>query len=133
MENLSKVEFNSQITKPTPNPISGKITSLSYHGNSNNIVEIKIKDNSDNRFVLTAYSNVNLDFSTVKIANLNDFGFRLQEAFNNQCSVSVFCQEDKIVSLEITSEIFSKETFGVLAGRVGRPGNGGSGGTGGGG
>ena len=107
METVSRLEPQLQITKPSPNPMFGKISSLSYHGNSNNLVEIKMEDqHSGDTFSFSAYSNVNSDFHTIKIVNLNDFCFRLQEAFNNEFLVSIFHEDGKIVLLEITKQIF---------------------------
>lgn len=103
MESTSQINTNLQITKPKPNPIPGQIVNLSYQGNGNNLVEIKIQENnSGDIFTLTAFCNVNLDFYTIKIVNLNDFSFRLQEAFNNLSSVSVFREDDKIVLLKVS-------------------------------
>jgi hypothetical protein len=120
VESTSQINTNLQIVKPTPNPIFGQIISLSYQGTGNNLVEVKIQENNfGSIFTLTAYCNVNLDFYTIKIVNLNDFCFRLQEAFNSDSSISIFYENDKIVLLEIARRVTA--IFG------GRPSRGSSG------
>lgn len=103
MESTSQINTNLQITKPKPNPIPGTIVNLSYQGNGNNLVEIKIQDNnSGDIFTLTAFTNVNLlDSNTIKIINFNDFQFRLQEAANNNSLINISYEDDQIFLLEI--------------------------------
>ncbi|MEM8831143.1 MAG: hypothetical protein AAGE96_17555 [Cyanobacteria bacterium P01_G01_bin.19] len=102
MESASQSFSGNQNTKPTPNPISGEIINLIYQGNSNNLVEIEVREiNFDKTFTLTAYCNVEFNYDTVKIANLHDFTYRLQEAFNYRFVASIYHQDGKIVSLEI--------------------------------
>lgn len=125
MESTSQINTNLQIIKPRPNPILGRIVNFSYQGNGNNLVEIKIQENnSGDIFTLTAFCNVNLDFYTIKIVNLNDFSFRLQEAFNNLSSVSVFCEDDKIVLLEIILPGFGLASAGIPSRGSGGSGSG---------
>ncbi len=122
MESTSQINSNLQIIKPKPNPIPGRIVNLSYQGNGNNLVEIKIQDNnSGDIFTLTAFTNVNLlDSNTIKIINFNDFQFRLQEAANNNSLINISYEDDQIFLLEI---ILPRLAF---AGRPSR-GSGGSG------
>ena len=94
---------NPGIRKPEPNCFVGRITSLSYQGSGNNLVEVKIRDNNFGEiFTLTSYCNVNLDFNNISITNLNEFQFRLQEAFNERLVVRIYHRNGEIFSLEIT-------------------------------
>ena len=103
MVSTSHTDSNLEIRKPTVNIISGQISSLIYQNNGNNLVEVKISsDNFGEIFVLTAYCNADLNYKTIKIANLHEFQFRLQEAFNHQFVVKVFQESNQIVSIEIT-------------------------------
>ena len=105
MEVLSKVDLNLGVNKLIANLVFGEINSLSYQGNGNNLVEIKIQEqNSGDIYTVTANYNVNLDLTTIKIVNLNEFCFRLQEAFDHQSLVSISYEEDKIVFLKITRQ-----------------------------
>ena len=131
MEVLSKVDSNLRIGKLSTNSVFGEINSLSYQGNGSNLVQIKIQEhNSSEIYTFTANFNINSDLATIKIVNLNEFCFRLQEAFDHQYLVSISYKEDKIVLLNMTRQA-STETGRVGGGSSG--GSSGSGGSGGGG
>ncbi len=102
MEVLSKVDLNLGVNKLSVNPVFGEINSLSYQGNSNNLVEIKIQEhNSGGIYTFTA-NFINSDLGSIKIVNLNEFCLRLQKAFDHQSLVSIVHEEGKIVFLKIT-------------------------------
>lgn len=89
------------------NPVLGRVESLIYHENGNNLVEVKLRQNdSGNIYIYTSATSddSNSDFITIKIVNLNNFGSRLQEAFNNRSLVSIVHKDDKLVSLAFTRE-----------------------------
>ncbi|MGB5633822.1 MAG: hypothetical protein WBM44_07400 [Waterburya sp.] len=115
MESTSQINSNLQIIKPKPNPIPGGIVNLSYQGNGDNLVEIKIEgNNSGDIFTLTAFTNVNLlDSNTIKIINLNDFQFRLQEAANNNSLINISYEDDQIFLLEIILPKFGFASAGI--------------------
>lgn len=103
MESTLQIRHNLEIRKPTPSSIVGLITSLSYQESGNNLVEIKVQENNlSNIFTLTAYCNVQIDHTIIKIVNLNEFQFRLQEAFNHQYLVNIYQEDGKIILLEIS-------------------------------
>ena len=126
METLSTTDSSLHQRGMPVNPVLGKVDSLSYQGNGNNLVEVKIRENNSGNiytYTFAASDDTSSDFSTIKIVNLNDFCFRLQEAFNNQSLVSIFHEDDKLVLLEFTREVFSSRGAGGSSG-----GSGGSGG-----
>ncbi len=103
MVSTPQTTHNPEIRKPEPNYFLGIITNLSYQGSGNNLVEVKIQDNNFGEiFTLTSYCNVNLDFNNISITNLNEFQFRLQEAFNERLVVRICHKNSEIFSLEIT-------------------------------
>ena len=111
MVSTPQTNSNPQTFKPKQNTVFGNIiTCLSYQENGNNLVEVKVKENSSaNIFTFTAFCNVNLDSSTIKIVNLNDFSYRLQEFFyknnGNDFLLIITYEDDKIVLLEIKRRI----------------------------
>lgn len=105
MVSTSQTTHNPEIRNPEPNCFVGIITSLIYQENGNNLVEVKIQNNNSNCediFTLTVYCNVELDDKNINIINLNEFQFRLQEAFNYQFLVKIFHESSKIIFIEIT-------------------------------
>lgn len=88
------------------NPIFGQIVNLQYEENSSNLTALVIKDSNvgvGNMFTLTVNPNREFDSDAViiEIINLNDFQFRLQEAFNNQSFVNISYNNNRIDSLVV--------------------------------
>ena len=101
-------ESSLQQTGTPVNPVLGRVDSLIYQENGNNLVEVKLRQNdSGNIYIYTSATsdNPNSNFITIKIVNLNNFSSRLQEAFNNRSLVSIFHEDDKLVSLGFIREI----------------------------
>ncbi len=107
MTTASTRESSLQQTGTAINPVLGRVESLIYHENGNNLVEVKIRQNdSGNIYIYTSATSddSNSDFITIKIVNLSNFGSRLQEAFNNRSLVSIVHKDDKLFSLAFTRE-----------------------------
>ena len=83
-----------------PNPIFGQIVNLLYQENGTNLVSIVIQDNfSSSVYTVSTDPDINTEFSVINVVNLKDFQFRLQEAFNYQSLVNIYCKDNKIDSL----------------------------------
>ena len=107
MTTSSKIDSSLHQEGSVINPVLGRVESLIYHENGNNLVEVKIRQNdSGNIYIYTSATSddSNSDFITIKIVNLNNFGSRLQEAFNNRSLVSIVHKDDKLVSFAFIRE-----------------------------
>ena len=107
MTTASTIDSSSQQTGTAVNPVLGRVDSLIYYENDDNLVEVKLRQNdSGNIYIYTSATSdaPNSDSITIKIVNLNNFSSRLQEAFNNRSLVSLAHKDDKLVSLAFTRE-----------------------------
>ena len=110
-----------------PNPILGEIVNLLYIGDSTNLVSVIMQDNSSgNLYTLSSNPNINAEFDLIDVANLNDFQFRLQDAFNHQSLVNIYYEDNRIDSLVIIAkQIQESEQFPPLINGVGMNSSGG--------
>ena len=118
--NPTNSQANSQ-----PNPILGQIVNLLYVENGTNLVSIIIEDsNSGSIFTLSGDSDIDVEFPVIDTNNLNEFQFRLQEAFNYNSTVSISHRNGKIISLVIVNQVQLRvpELIDSTALNVNRPG-----------
>ena len=90
---------------PKPNPIQGEIVNLLYLQKGNNLVAFVIQeDNTSNLYTLSAESNLVAEANAIRIDNLKDFQFRLQDVFNHNSLISIYYEDNRIESLVIIKQ-----------------------------
>ena len=87
------------------NPIQGQIVNLLYLEEGNNLAALVIqKDNTNQTYTLSAEPDLIAEAKAIRIDNLKDFQFRLQDTFNHDSSVSIYYENDRIESLVIIKQ-----------------------------
>ena len=105
-EQVEEVINSLNTINSQPNPIFGQIVNLLYLENGTNLVSIIMQDNSSgNIYAFSSDPNIDVEAELINVANLNDFRFRLQEAFNYNLFVSIKYENDRIISLVITNQV----------------------------
>ncbi|MDJ0591691.1 MAG: hypothetical protein QNJ72_17125 [Pleurocapsa sp. MO_226.B13] len=136
MGTISKTDSNLNTVKPMLNTIIyGQIINMLYLQDddlASIIIQEKTQDNSEgNMFILAHkpdYPNVNSETNIVEINNLNSFRTRLQEAFNYNSLVNIYCENNnQIKSLVIVAKSTLEEKVLPLDGGNVLPFDGGGG------
>ena len=101
-EQIENIMGSLNSVNSQPKPIIGSPVNLLYLQDSNNLAAVVIQEDSTGvLYTLSAESDLLTEANAVRIDNLKDFQFRLQDAFNHDSSVSIYYENDRIESLVI--------------------------------
>lgn len=102
METTAKNSLESLKPHPKSNPILGMPINLLYLQDGNNLAAVVIREDSNgNLLTLSAESDLINEANAIRIDNLKDFQFRLQDIFNHNSSLSIYHEDHRIDSLVI--------------------------------